>query len=92
MSLSLVCVCVGVCVCVCVCVGVCMRVYTFQLILVYSDYYCIHFKEKSAVHFFLQMNGKSLQISMCNLTLSPLAFTCKKLYLIGLLILPIDSC
>ncbi len=59
-----------VCVCVCVCVGVCMRVYTFQLILVYSDYYCIHFKEKSAVQFFLQMNGKSLQISMCNLTLS----------------------
>ncbi len=28
-------------------------VYTFQLIFVYSDYYCIHFKVKSAVQDFL---------------------------------------
>ncbi len=27
-------------------------VYTFQLILVYSDYYCIYFKVKSAVQVF----------------------------------------
>ncbi len=44
----------SLCVCVCVCV------YTFQLILVYSDYYCIHFKV-NLLHKFVQINGKLLQ-------------------------------
>ncbi len=36
--------------------SLCVCVYTFQLILVYSDYYCIHFKVKSTVQFFLQIH------------------------------------
>ncbi len=57
-----VCVCVRTCVRVFVCLFVCVSacvcmlfvcVYTFQLILVYSDpdYYCINFQVKSTVQF-----------------------------------------
>ncbi len=72
--------------CVCVCVCVC----TFQLILVFSDYYCINFQVKSTVQFLHRLISN--QNSMCIITLSHKHLIVKKLLLIGLLILPIDSC